>query len=189
MNFLPKLCEMKKLVASWSKRLLSPAGKITVIKSIILPKIIHLIIALPNPPSCYMKELEQLFFNFIWNNKPPRVAKKCITQNYEDGGLRMIDLNNLCTSLKITWIRRFLNYTSSWKSLLLSTLPKIENIFLYGNMFTKVLSSCCTNLFWRDVFDALFKFRKIVETEVSESVVQPIWYNENFKINNNFFFL
>lgn len=188
LNFLPKLCEMKKLVASWSKRLLSPAGKITVIKSIILPKIIHLIIALPNPPSCYMKELEQLFFNFIWNNKPPRVAKKCITQNYEDGGLRMIDLNNLCTSLKITWIRRFLNYTSSWKSLLLSTLPKIENIFLYGNMFTKVLSSCCTNLFWRDVFDALFKFRKIVETEVSESVVQPIWYNENFKINNNFFF-
>lgn len=51
-------------------------------------------------------------------------------------------------------------------------------------MFIKVSSSCCSNLFWKDVFDALFKFRKIAETEVSESVVQPIWYNENFKINN-----
>lgn len=54
-------------------------------------------------------------------------------------------------------------------------------------MFIKVLSSCCSNLFSKNVFDALFKFRKIVETEVSESVVQPIWYNEHFKINNKCF--
>lgn len=83
----------------------------------------------------------------------------------------MIDLNNLCISLKIIWICRFLNYIFFWKLLLFSMLLKIENIFLYGNMFIKVLLSCCINLFWRDVFDVLFKFRKIVEIEVFEFVV------------------
>jgi hypothetical protein len=52
---------------SWSERLLSPPGKITL--SIILPKIIHLIISLHNPLLSCLKEIEHLSFKFIWNKK------------------------------------------------------------------------------------------------------------------------
>lgn len=58
LNFLFKLCEMKKFVVFWLKCLLSLVGKIIVIKFIILLKIIYLIIVFLNFLFCYMKELE-----------------------------------------------------------------------------------------------------------------------------------
>ena len=49
MNYLPKIEEMKKLFLNWSKRILTPIGKSTVIKSLALFKINHLILSLPKP--------------------------------------------------------------------------------------------------------------------------------------------
>ena len=46
MNYLPKIEEMKKLFLNWSKRILTLIGKITVIKSLALSKINHLILSL-----------------------------------------------------------------------------------------------------------------------------------------------
>ena len=40
---------MKGLFKQWNKRNLNPIGKITVVKSLILPVLSHLFIALPNP--------------------------------------------------------------------------------------------------------------------------------------------
>ena len=46
MKYLPKIEEMKKLFLNWSKRILTLIGKITVIKSLALSKINHLILSL-----------------------------------------------------------------------------------------------------------------------------------------------
>ena len=46
-NYLPKTKEMKKLFLNWSKRILTPTGKITVKKRLALSKINNLILSLP----------------------------------------------------------------------------------------------------------------------------------------------
>jgi hypothetical protein len=43
-----------------------------------LSKINHLIISLPNPPNKDIKELETLFFNFIWINSPDKIERESI---------------------------------------------------------------------------------------------------------------
>ena len=61
-NFENKLNEMRNVLNAWSRRNLTPFGKITVIKSLVLSKITHL----PDPDDNFLKELNILLFNFLW---------------------------------------------------------------------------------------------------------------------------
>ena len=49
-----------------------------------------------------------MFFNFIWNNGPDKVKRSILTQNYDKGGLRMIDLHHFVASLKINWLKKYI---------------------------------------------------------------------------------
>ena len=49
MNYDKKLIEISALLKSWSKRYLTPIGRITVLKTLAIPKLLHLFSALPNP--------------------------------------------------------------------------------------------------------------------------------------------
>ena len=113
LNFNKRILDIKKLIGSWSRRILTPIGKISVVKTIMIPKLTHLFISLPNPSDKIIDELRKLFFNFIWNNKPDRVARTTFYHNYSQGGLKMIHLRSFIKSMKITWIKRILNDDST----------------------------------------------------------------------------
>ena len=49
-NYDAKIEEIKNLFTSWSKRSLSPLGRIVVIKTLAVAKLNHLILSIPNPP-------------------------------------------------------------------------------------------------------------------------------------------
>ena len=120
---IKKILEVKKLISSWSRRLLTTMGKVTVVKSILLPKFTHLFITLPDPTTDTINEIERLFFNYIWHNKKDRVSRKTLIQDYKDGGIRMTHIPSFVKALKLTWIRRLLtSKTTSWMTLLYSTL-------------------------------------------------------------------
>ena len=48
-NIFKKMCEIKKLIRIWQSRKLTPYGKVTVIKSLLLSKITHMLLSLPSP--------------------------------------------------------------------------------------------------------------------------------------------
>lgn len=58
LKYLPKLSEIKKLINQWKSRKLTPIGRITVIKTLIIPKLNHLILTLPNPSTDNLKNFE-----------------------------------------------------------------------------------------------------------------------------------
>ena len=61
-NYEVKIKEIDNLVLkSWAFRQLTPIGKITVIKSLAIPKLVHLFQTLPNPTSFQIKKLDALF--------------------------------------------------------------------------------------------------------------------------------
>ena len=49
-NLEPKLLQIEKEFALWRRRDLTTIGRITVIKSLLISKLVHLFTALPNPP-------------------------------------------------------------------------------------------------------------------------------------------
>ena len=49
LNIQPRIREMATEIDKWRKRDLTPFGKITVLKSLVISKIVHLLLALPSP--------------------------------------------------------------------------------------------------------------------------------------------
>ena len=68
-NYSKAYREIKNVLIQWSKRKLTPYGKITIIKNLAMAKINHYIMSLPNPSYHFLKDLNRLFYNFVWNNK------------------------------------------------------------------------------------------------------------------------
>ena len=64
------------MLKQWSKRKLILFGRITIIKSLALSKFVSLFLSLPNPPVELIKELEVIFFEFLWNAGPDRITRK-----------------------------------------------------------------------------------------------------------------
>ena len=63
LNFDPIIIKIRELLEKWKKRLLTPLGRITVLKSLILPKFNHLFISLPSPPEKTLKEINSIFLS------------------------------------------------------------------------------------------------------------------------------
>ena len=94
-------------------------GKITVIKSLALSKLVHLLTALPNLTQSRLNKLTSLFYNFIWNiNKPDRVQRNTLIGDITQGGVNMIHIHSFNIYLKLSWIKRLLtNSEGKWQKL------------------------------------------------------------------------
>jgi hypothetical protein len=92
-NYEKYFKKMKGLFKQWNKRNLTPIGKITVVKSLILPVLNHLFIALPNPSIEIIKDIEAMLYTFIWKSSVNRVKKDIMQKKYQEGGLKMINFS------------------------------------------------------------------------------------------------
>lgn len=75
-NNEPKLSDIKRILNQWKLRKLTPIGKISVIKTLILPKLNHLVLSLPNPDSDLTKILNKEIYQFLWGSNIHKVKKK-----------------------------------------------------------------------------------------------------------------
>ena len=116
-NFTPALAKMKNEVKKWKNRALTPIGKITLIKTNIISKVIHLLTVLHTPPN-FLKLVNDLLFGFLWDDKPDKIKRIITCKDYFEGGLKMIDIYSFEKSLKINWLKRkFLQPNTQWNTL------------------------------------------------------------------------
>ena len=177
LNFTPKLTEIKNMLKLWRCRALTPIGKITVIKTLALSKLTHLFSSLPNPSQAFINDLEKCFQNFIWNDKKPKISKKKLIQNIQEGGLGMVDIQSFIYSLKLSWIRRYLfSDCSSW-----CIFPQnygLDSVFLFGSDY----GINTENKFWKDVFKSWCEYQKCLEpSNICDVISEPLWFNHNIK--------
>ena len=180
LNYKVKLGEIEKLLCTYQKRYLSLKGKITVIKTLAIPKIIHLLTVLPSPPKTYIEKLESVFKKFIWNNKKSRINYNQICQNIEDGGLKMTHVKTLIQALKISWIKRLIEGKGGWQDLFASVICEdIELIWELDIESLGVLSNRISNQFWKEVFLSWKAYREGKDTHICDCMYYPIW-NSSF---------
>ena len=91
-NFIERLDSVKKLINIWSSRGLSIYGKVTIIKSLIIPKFVFISWLLTVLKEI-VKELNQMIFKFFLKGTD-KVTRLSTINEYENGGLKMIDLES-----------------------------------------------------------------------------------------------
>ena len=145
LNLLPKIKEFCNCLNRWKKYNLSLIGKIVVIKTFAFPKLIYPLTVLENPPTDYFNLINKSMFDFLWDNKPDKINRKTIIQNYENGGLKMIDLNLFIKSIKAGWVKRIINDKNKgdWKFIYLRQLEKVGGQFVFEcNINEKDFKKC-----------------------------------------------
>lgn len=161
-------------------------GRITVVKSLAVSKIVHLILSIPSPPVYMIKKLNKIIYTYVWNGSVDRIARTTLIQSYEKGGLKMINLDFFFTSLKLTWLRRLCLSESSWRHIILKDIPH-PNLGLAGagDHYYQLCAERISNPFWKEIFNLLHIF--YVKVPLNDKVIfnEPLWYNSFVKINNN----
>ena len=107
LNFEKKLASIEKTLQIWSSRRLSLKGKVSIIKTLVIPKIVYAL-SLIFCPTKILEKLDKILFSFLWDNKTPKIKRETIIANYCDGGLKMTDVFLVHESAKIRFLKRIL---------------------------------------------------------------------------------
>ena len=87
-NFEKKIDSIVKTAAHWRYRFLSPYGKNTIAKSLLLSKISHIAIILPCINNAQINKLEKIIYEFIWGGENmSKVARVDSKLSERRGGL------------------------------------------------------------------------------------------------------
>ena len=186
LNFRKKIIDISKILKSWQHRKLTLLGKITVIKTLALPKLIHLFTSLPNLKEEALNELNKLFFNFIWDGKSEKIKRNTLIADCKVGGLKMVHLQSFNAYLKVSWIKRyFSNLCGCWQTILTHTLKKYggtRSLSLQKNKLVEI-SKIVSNPFWKDFFFSLHLAKPHVKYNMKECLSLDIL---NFVTLGNF---
>lgn len=183
LNYDEKLAEIKTLFKIWMKRLITPLGRVAVLKSLIVSKLVYLWILLPNPPELWINKFQKLCFQFVWNKKQDRIARKISMKEVKSGGLGIPDLHTYIASLKIMWIRKLRTSSHKWITIAKSNFPFLNNLQCYGPNYVCIRAKNKT--FWLQVYDAYKKlFYKVNPKSTAALLAEPVFYNENIKLGN-----
>lgn len=77
-NFDPVMKTINTSLNIWSQRKLSIFGKIEVVRSQAISRLVYLLTLLPSPPKDYLDNIEKVLFNFIWNNKRAKIQSSVL---------------------------------------------------------------------------------------------------------------
>ena len=141
--FQPIIDKIKVKLASWKASLLTFAGRLQLVKSVVHNMLIYSI-TIYSWPSSLIKELEKYFRNFIWSGdlyskKQVIVAWKTVCTPIEEGGLGIRSLSKLneATNLKLCW--EMLDSDRQWATFLRSRVLR-GNKFIGYHIFSSVWS-------------------------------------------------
>ena len=183
-NYDDKFSEIKILFRAWLKRQITPLGRIAVLKSLILSKLVHLWLLLPNPPDTFMNGLQRMCFKFVWGKKQDRINRATTVKSISNGGLGIVDIKHFANSLKLTWIKKCKYSNHGWKNVISSVLPLITSLDKYGSHIPVDKSK--VNKFWEHVLSAYKMFcGKVALESTGEIIAEPLFYNDNIKIDRN----
>ena len=129
LNYKDKLDKIKAILECWKLRRLSLLGKITVLKSFVVSQLTYIFSPL-HANNNVIKEINGLFYNFLWNDRGDKIKRNVMINDYPEGGLKMIDIDSCNKSLKATWIKKYLDMESQggWKTFVDFELRKYGGI-------------------------------------------------------------
>ena len=195
LNWDKKLDIIKQTLERWECRKLTLFGKVRVIKTYAISKIVYPATVLV-VPDFVKKRLKEIVFKYLWGKRDSVKRSNVIYAN-NHGGLNMIDIESFFESLKAAWVPRLLNSNGKWKDYFIMLLSKIGfniDYILKTSFRTNDSFPVLNNLspFYQSILLAFNKAKAVVPFDrlsVHEILQLPLWGCEYFKIRNTCLYL
>ena len=152
-NFDSALKSIKKVLNMWKWRGLTFIGRIQIVKSFSIPKIMSKAGLIPLS-SEFIKEINKEFYSFIWKGKD-KIKRSALINDIEDGGLKMLDLESMIFAQRIICLKKYTEkYKSPWKYVLDFYLKKVGGKFLLHCNFDCRKLSISLPVFYKECLQA-----------------------------------
>ena len=174
----------RAIIQTWNKRSLSLLGKIMIINTLIASLFVYPMMVLPTVPQSLVKQMEELFTKFLWDNKKSKISLRTLKSNAECGGAKLVDLPQKDKALKLTWLQ-ILQKDLSMAVIAYENLSPILNHNIWEcNIAARDVDLLCpnANAFWKDVLKAWAELNYTEETRNVNN--QPIWFNSVIRVQN-----
>jgi exonuclease III len=186
-NIDTKIKKIEDLLKLWNLRKLTILGKVRIVNTLIVPQMLYLgnVIHIPKQ---YVTKYDQIITAFIWDNKPPKVKYKAMTNSIENGGLCLQDIASKLKSLKLKWITKMLDttYSSPWKSYLNTKFKhNINEVPLHNlkeNSYPTIYDK-----FYTEIFNMWAGIHYDSPSNNEDMCRQEIWNNDNIRKENKHF--
>ena len=147
---------MQKLIDSWRICKLTFLCKIIVIKTLILPKLIYSASILPLPEKL-IKDVNKILYSFIWG-KTEKIKRRVLINEYEKGGLKMIDIQCHLMVLKAWLLRINKNKEEVWTLLPQAYIKRVTGSLVLQINFSNAKHFPrlqCVPLFYQEIIYAV----------------------------------
>lgn len=182
-NFEARIKKMITILNIWYQRDLSLKGKISIIKSLIMPQILYVASVL-EVPEWAVNKIKNIILEFIWSKKPAKVKYTTIIGKIEKGGLKLPDIDSMVRAIKCVWMKRLIDESDgSWKTYIKSFFKEgnITDFIQYRYEYNDIDQTM--PLFYKQIFISYMEIQK-EPTTYDEIQREIIWNNRFIKIDN-----
>ena len=181
---------IRKTLRFWKLRGLKLKGKVTVVNALVMSKLVYAMNVL-DVPDRVLKEVERMVSEFVWGGKGVRIAREVMENEYEDGGLKLINLERRKKALRVKMVVRYLKDKRDhiWKVFLREAINKCGGCGesgVYMELKKGMLSG--VSEFYKEVLGAWGEFVKCVKYEckdVKQVWEQPVFLNPKITFEGN----
>ena len=195
-NWMKVYHDMEKLFESWKRRKLTILGKCCIVNTLVLSKLIYVASLLPLPTDDFVKQINKLIYNFIWNSRD-RIKRNVLINSIEKGGIGIVDVESKLKALKASWVTRIINKNSNIHEIVNSFLVEF-NVDIDYLLNTSETKSSDFELvkglpsFYQEVFVCFNACKKNMEySHISSDsfLQQTIWCNKYVRYKGKALFL
>jgi hypothetical protein len=190
-NFKSRIEGIELLTRIWCGRNLSLKGKLAVINSLLIPKIIYPCTILDVPDET-IQQVSNIIKNFFWNWKRPKIKLDVLIRTIEKSGIKYPCIDCKIKSWKTLWAIRALKFEHLdplWVKVVNALLPTGVTFcyLLRCRPNKKILDKFCPELpkFYKNIILNWSEINTQTNILSIDSIKKEcIWLNRNITINN-----
>ena len=161
------LAKITHTISSWSSRLLSLTGKVTVLNNLVLSQLWYLLTVFVLPTSI-VNQINRLLGSFIWDNKTPLVARSTLELRRHQGGFGLCNVQLKMAALHAIWVRRMMaTDAGKWT-------------FFFRHYLRKAFFRTCFTCFWFSLSFARILAQTSTILPEHSLFLAPCWWMPSF---------
>ena len=177
LSFSQTLKSIKESTSVWKWRGLSLLGRILLVKTFAIPKLVFRASVIPLSKDL-IKEANSVLYNFIWNGKD-KVKRLALISDIEMGGLKMLDIQFMICAKRVTCLKKLLeDYSSPWKTILDKLLLPVGGRFVLHCNFQTSKLKISLPAYYKERFDAWSEVNRKTPSRYEEIINEIIWNNK-----------
>ena len=183
-----KLEKVKNVINNWQFRRLTLLGRITVIKFLAVSQLVYVLSSLETCAEV-IHEVNNLLYDFLGYGKGDKVKRTIMINDYERGGLKMLDLKTFNKALKISWLQKYFDpkNKSKRKLFLEKDVERKGGRLVFSGFLKKedIVHLDFENPFYKEVLEAWFELshQAAKTNEVIDTSSHQIWLNSEIRID------